>query len=84
MTEWVKGNKIEKRNKNSDKGGTMRLGSYKAKLKKNTKVHSIYKKNIISKDIVTDTRLMKNLYQNLKIMDIFFQECLLMEFCQKF
>ena len=38
----------EKRNKNSDKGGTMRLGSYKAKLKKNTKVHSIYKKNIIS------------------------------------
>ncbi|MDC2979778.1 CTP synthase [Pelagibacteraceae bacterium] len=48
MTEWVKDNKIEKRNKNSDKGGTMRLGSYKAKLKKNTKVYSIYKKNIIS------------------------------------
>ena len=34
MTEWTKGNKIEKRNKNSDKGGTMRLGSYKAKAKK--------------------------------------------------
>tara|TARA_A100001011_G_scaffold78844_1_gene81470 strand:- start:4572 stop:6182 length:1611 start_codon:yes stop_codon:yes gene_type:complete len=47
MTEWVKGNKIEKRNINSDKGGTMRLGSYKAKLKKNTKIYSIYKKNII-------------------------------------
>ena len=48
MTEWVKGNKIERRNINSDKGGTMRLGSYKAKLKKNTKIYSIYKKNLIS------------------------------------
>ena len=48
MTEWTKGNRVEKRNKHSDKGGTMRLGSYKAKLKKNTKVYSIYKKNIIS------------------------------------
>ncbi len=48
MTEWVKGNKIEKRNINSDKGGTMRLGSYKAKLRKNTKIYSIYNKNIIS------------------------------------
>ncbi len=47
MTEWVKGNKIELRSKNSDKGGTMRLGSYKAKLKKNSKIYSIYKKNII-------------------------------------
>ena len=48
MTEWNNENKIEKRDQTSDKGGTMRLGSYKAKLKKNTKVHSIYKKNIIS------------------------------------
>ncbi len=48
MTEWVKGNKIEKRNIQSNKGGTMRLGSYKAKLKKNTKIKSIYKKESIS------------------------------------
>ena len=48
MTEWVKNNTIIKRNINSDKGGTMRLGSYKAKLKKKSKVFSIYKKNIIS------------------------------------
>ncbi len=48
MTEWSKGNKIEKRNQNSDKGGTMRLGSYKAKLIKKSKIHSIYKKNLIS------------------------------------
>ena len=47
MTEWIKGNSIEKRNVNSDKGGTMRLGSYKAKLKKNTKIYSIYKKSEI-------------------------------------
>ena len=48
MTEWVKGNKIEKRSKNSNKGGTMRLGSYKAKLKKNSKIYSIYNKQLIS------------------------------------
>ena len=47
MTEWTKGKKIEKRNLNSDKGGTMRLGSYKAILKKNSKIISIYKKNVI-------------------------------------
>ncbi len=48
MTEWSKGNKIEKRNKNSHKGGTMRLGAYKAHLKKNSKIYSIYKKEVIS------------------------------------
>ena len=48
MTEWIKGNKIETRTKDSNKGGTMRLGSYKAKLKKNTKIYSIYKKNLIA------------------------------------
>ncbi len=48
MTEWVKNNTIVKRNINSDKGGTMRLGSFKAKLKKNSKIFSIYKKNLIS------------------------------------
>ncbi len=47
MTEWTKGNKIEKRDKNSDKGGTMRLGSYKAILSKKSKIYSIYKKNEI-------------------------------------
>ena len=38
MTEWVKGNKIERRNINSNKGGTMRLGSFRAKLKKIVRV----------------------------------------------
>ncbi len=48
MTEWVNKNKIEKRDKNSDKGGTMRLGAYKAILKKNSKIFSIYKNKVIS------------------------------------
>ena len=48
MTEWVNKNKIEKRDKNSDKGGTMRLGAYRAILKKNSKIFSIYKNKVIS------------------------------------
>ena len=48
MTEWNKKNKKIKRNLNSDKGGTMRLGSYKCKIKKNSLVHQIYKKYVIN------------------------------------
>ncbi|MBS56651.1 MAG: CTP synthetase [Rickettsiales bacterium] len=48
MTEWLNKNKIEKRNKNSYKGGTMRLGAYKAILKKGSKINKIYNKNHIS------------------------------------
>ncbi len=32
MTEWLKGNELEKRNANGDIGGTMRLGAYPATL----------------------------------------------------
>jgi len=46
MQEWVKGRSVQKGNKNS-LGGTMRLGSYKAKLKKNTLISKIYKTNLI-------------------------------------
>jgi CTP synthase len=42
MTEWVKGNAKEERSKNSDMGGTMRLGAYPAALKKGSKVAEIY------------------------------------------
>ena len=42
MTEWLKDNKLEKRHKNSNKGGTMRLGAYKALLKKGSKIQKIY------------------------------------------
>ena len=48
MTEWsTSNNNVEKRSEDSDLGGTMRLGSYEAKLKKNTKIFSIYKDEII-------------------------------------
>ncbi len=47
MTEWAKNGKIEKRNKNSNKGGTMRLGAYPCKLVNKSRVHKIYgEKNI--------------------------------------
>tara|TARA_Y100001970_G_scaffold233177_1_gene290539 strand:+ start:31904 stop:33514 length:1611 start_codon:yes stop_codon:yes gene_type:complete len=48
MTEWSNNNKIEKRDSASDKGGTMRLGAYRAILKKGSKIQSIYKSEEIS------------------------------------
>ncbi len=48
MTEWNNENKIEKRDLTSDKGGTMRLGTYRAVLKKGSKIHNIYNSDEIS------------------------------------
>ncbi|MEZ0225845.1 MAG: CTP synthase [Alphaproteobacteria bacterium] len=42
MTEWMKGNEVEKRDDKGDLGGTMRLGAYPAKLTPGTLVHKIY------------------------------------------
>jgi len=42
MTEWLKGNELEKRNAAGDLGGTMRLGAYKAALEPGSKVAEIY------------------------------------------
>lgn len=42
MTEWVKGNQKEERTTEGDKGGTMRLGAYAAKLKKGSKAATAY------------------------------------------
>ncbi|MBP9050160.1 MAG: CTP synthase [Alphaproteobacteria bacterium] len=42
MTEWVKGNELVDRSANKDMGGTMRLGAYKAALKKGSRVAEIY------------------------------------------
>ena len=46
MHEWVKGKVIQKGSR-KNLGGTMRLGSYKAKLKKNSLINKIYKSNLI-------------------------------------
>jgi len=42
MTEWLKGNELEKRNAAGDLGGTMRLGAYTAALDPESKVAAIY------------------------------------------
>ena len=48
MTEWIKGSMIEKRNTKSDKGGTMRLGSYPCIIQKNSLAYKIYSKTKIN------------------------------------
>ncbi|MCC5982550.1 MAG: CTP synthase [Oceanicaulis sp.] len=42
MTEWARGNETERRSREGDLGGTMRLGAYPARLVPGTKVHAIY------------------------------------------
>jgi len=42
MTEWMKGDELEKRQSNGNLGGTMRLGAYDAVLAKGSKVADIY------------------------------------------
>jgi CTP synthase len=48
MTEWLKGNDLEKRNQAGDLGGTMRLGAYTAALEPGSKVAEIYGDTAIS------------------------------------
>lgn len=43
MNEWIKEGNVEKRDLNSDIGGTMRLGEYDVKLQKDSKVNQVYK-----------------------------------------
>ncbi|GGG93553.1 CTP synthase [Glycocaulis albus] len=42
MTEWAKGNELERRSKAGDLGGTMRLGAYPARLVPGSKAQEIY------------------------------------------
>jgi CTP synthase len=42
MTEWLKGNELQKRATNGDLGGTMRLGAYAAALTRGSRVANIY------------------------------------------
>lgn len=48
MTEWLKGNMLEKRSQTGDLGGTMRLGAYTALLKADTRIAEIYGSTEIS------------------------------------
>jgi CTP synthase len=42
MTEWLKGNMLEKRKASGDLGGTMRLGAYEARLAGDSRIAEIY------------------------------------------
>jgi CTP synthase len=42
MTEWLRGNELEKRSRAGDLGGTMRLGAYLAELKRGSRVSEVY------------------------------------------
>ena len=42
MTEWLKGNELQKRGVRGDLGGTMRLGAYTALLERGSRVANIY------------------------------------------
>ncbi len=48
MTEWMRGNSVERRNASGDLGGTMRLGAYQALLAPGSRVAEIYGTTIIS------------------------------------
>ncbi len=42
LTEWLRGNELERRNASGDLGGTMRLGAYPAKLTEGSLVREVY------------------------------------------
>ena len=48
MTEWARGNTLERRDSNGDLGGTMRLGAYPAVLTPESRVAGIYGATCIS------------------------------------
>src|SRR5580700_853149 len=48
MTEWMKGNELQKRGLSGDLGGTMRLGAYPAVLQRGSRVADIYQATEIS------------------------------------
>ena len=65
MTEWLKDDIKYKRSEDSDKGGTMRLGSYPCNLKKDSLANKIYASNQISE------RHRHRYEVNTKYMDLF-------------
>jgi CTP synthase len=48
MTEWVRGNQLERRDSATDLGGTMRLGAYPCSLTRGSRVREIYGADEIS------------------------------------
>jgi CTP synthase len=48
LTEWMKGDRIERRNVGDDLGGTMRLGAYPCDIAPGTRAHDIYETDHIT------------------------------------
>ena len=48
LTEWTLGNRIERRNVDGEKGGTMRLGAYPCMIEEGSRIHGVYGKTEIS------------------------------------
>ncbi len=48
MTEWLKGNELERRRADGDLGGTLRLGAYEARLARGSRIAGIYGSEAIS------------------------------------
>ena len=71
MHEWIKGKGIQKGSK-KNLGGTMRLGSYKAKLKKNSLISKIYKSNSINERHRHRYEVNKNLKHKLEKKGLIF------------
>ena len=65
MNEWIKDGKLIK-GTNKNLGGTMRLGSYEARLKKDTLISNIYKVQKLMKGIDIGMKLTLILERNLK------------------
>ena len=72
MNEWIKDGKLIK-GTNKNLGGTMRLGSYEARLKKDTLISNIYKAQKLMKDTDTGMKLTLILERNLKKRNDFFR-----------
>ena len=71
MSEWIKGKTVKKGSK-KNLGGTMRLGSYKAKLKKNSLISKIYKSTVINERHRHRYEVNKNLKSRLEKKGLIF------------
>ena len=71
MHEWIKGKSIQKGSE-KNLGGTMRLGSYKAKLKKNSLISKIYNSNSINERHRHRYEVNKNLKSKLEKKGLIF------------
>ena len=83
LSKWIKDQKVEIRSKVQNKGGTMRLGAYPAKINKGTMAFTIYKKTLVSERhrhrFEVNTRFQKTLEKNGLIFSAFSKDGMLPE-----